>query len=247
MTVVKDTGSAPPSPPSARSTRSCARRCAQVRHQGDRAQRRRVGGGARIPPRALRALRRARLPRAQVPRGVRRPGRHPPARRDLGRGAGPLGRLGRRRRRAQRPHLDRDAADLQLRHRGAEAALAGARDRRREDRRAGDHRAGRRLRRRRHLDLRRAGRRRLRRQRLEDLHHQRRARRLPRLRLQDDPGGRPPRHLLPRPRARDARLRGGGEAGEARLALLRHRRALLHRRRGARRRTCSARRTRASN
>ena len=57
-------------------------------------------------------------------------GGDPPARRGLGRGAGPLGRLGRRRRRAQRPHLDRDAADLQLRHRGAEAALAGAGHRR---------------------------------------------------------------------------------------------------------------------
>ena len=40
--------------------------------------------------------------------------------------------------------------------------------------------------------------------------------------VQDDPGGRPPRHLLPRPRARDARLRGGAEAGEDGLALLRH-------------------------
>ena len=55
-------------------------------------------------------------------------GGDPPARRDLGRGAGPLRRLRRRRRRAQRPRLDRDAADLQLRHRGAEAALAGARE-----------------------------------------------------------------------------------------------------------------------
>ena len=79
----------------------------------------------------------------------------------------------------------------------------------------------------------RAGRRRLRRQRRQDLHHQRRPRRLPRLRLQDDPGGRPRRHLLPRARARDARLRGGSEAGEDGLALLRHRRARLHRRRGA--------------
>ena len=78
------------------------------------------------------------------------------------------------------------------------------------------------------------GRRRLRRQRLQDLHHQRRARRLPRLRLQDHRGGRPPRHLLPRAGARHARLRGRLEAGEDGLARLRHRRALLHRRRGAR-------------
>ena len=124
----------------------------------------------------------------KFPEELRRPGRHPPARRDLGRGAGPLRRLRRRRRRAQRPRLDRDAADLQLRHRGAEAALAGAGDRRREDRRARDHRARRRLRRRRHHHHRQAGRRRLRRQRLQDLHHQRRPRRLPRLRLQDDRG-----------------------------------------------------------
>ena len=76
------------------------------------------------------------------------------------------------------------------------------------------------------------GGRRLRRQRLQDLHHQRRPRRLPRLRGQDHRGGRPPRHLLPRPRAGDARLRGRQEAGEDGLARLRHRRALLHRRRG---------------
>ena len=216
-----------------RGARGAARNRQPLRREGDRAQRRRVGGGARIPPRALRALRRAGLPRAEVPRGLRRPGRHPPARRDLGRRAGALGRIGRGRRRAQRPHLDRDAADLQLRHRGAEAALAGSGDRRREGRRAGDHRARRRLRRRRHLHLRRAGRRRLRRQRLQDLHHQRRPRRLPRLRRQDDPGGRPPRHLLPGAGARDARLRGVAEAGEDGLALIRHRRAVLHRRRGA--------------
>ena len=37
---------------------------------GDRAPRRRVGGGARVPARAVRALRRARLPRAQVPGGA---------------------------------------------------------------------------------------------------------------------------------------------------------------------------------
>ena len=183
----------------------------------------------------------------KFPEELRRPGRHPPARRGLGRRAGPLRRLRRRRRRAQRPRLDRDAADLQLRHRGAEAALAGAGNRRREDRRAGDHRAGRRLRRRRHLHLRQEGRRRLRRQRLEDLHHQRRPRRLPRLRREDDAGGRPRRHLLPRPRARDARLRGGAEAGEDGLALIRHGRAGLHRRRGARREPARRARTRASS
>ena len=182
----------------------------------------------------------------KFPESLRRPGRNPPPRRDLGRGAGALRRLGRGRGGPQRPRLDRDAADLQLRHRGAEAALAGPGHRRREDRGARHHRARRRLRRRRDLDLRRADRRRLRRQRLEDLHHQRRPRRLPRLRLQDDPGGRPSRNLVPRPRERDAGIRGLGQAREARLALIRHRRALVQRRRGARPRTCSATRTRAS-
>ena len=129
--------------------RGAARDGAPLRRQGDRPPRRGVGGGAGVPAGAVRALRRARLPRAQVPRGVRRPGRHPPPRRRLGRGAGPLGRLGRGRRRAQRPRLDRDAAGLQLRHRGAAPALDRPRDPRREDRGAGDHRAGRRLRRRR--------------------------------------------------------------------------------------------------
>ena len=52
--------------------------------------------------------------------------------------------------------------------------------------------------------------------------------------VQDDRGGRTPRPLLPRPGARDARLRGDEEAGEDGLALLRHRRARLHRRRGPR-------------
>ena len=49
---------------------------------------------------------------------------------------------------------DRHAADLEVRHRGAEAALPRPRDPGREDRRPRDHRARRRLRRRRHQDLR---------------------------------------------------------------------------------------------
>ena len=110
--------------------------------------RRRVGGGARVPARALHPLRRARLPRAQVRDRARRPGRRLRPRRGLGRGALALRRQRRGRRRARRPHRDRDAADLEVRHRGAEAALARARDHRRDDRRARDHRARRRLRRR---------------------------------------------------------------------------------------------------
>ena len=58
-------------------------------------------------------------------------------------------RLRRHGRRARRARLDRHAADLEVRHRGAEAALPRAGDPRRDDRRARHHRAGRRLRRRR--------------------------------------------------------------------------------------------------
>ena len=70
---------------------------------------------ARIPARALRARRRARLPRAQVPGGARRPGRRLRPRRGLGGGAGGRGRLGRGRRRPRRPHRDRHPARVQVR------------------------------------------------------------------------------------------------------------------------------------
>ena len=95
--------------------------------------------------------------------------------------------------------------------------------------------------------LRRAGRRRLRRQRLQDLHHQRRPRRLPRLRLQDDPGGRPPRHLLPRPRARDARLRGRARSWRRSAGTPPTPASSPSPTSRSPRRTCSARRTRASS
>ena len=72
-----------------------------------------------------------------------------------------------------------------------------------------------------HQDQGDAGRRRLGRQRLEDVHHQRRPRRLRRHRRQDHPGGRAPRHQLPARRHRPAGLRGV-EDREARLARLRH-------------------------
>ena len=136
---------------------------------------------------------------------------------------------------ARRPHRDRHAPDLQVRHARAAPALPRARDQGREDLRARDHGARRGLRRRRDPHLRPQGGRRLRRQRLQDLHHERRPRGLPRLRREDDRGGRPPRHLLPGPRAGHARLRGRQQAREDGLARLRHRRALLHRRRGPRR------------
>ena len=54
----------------------------------------------------------------------------------------------------RRAHRHRHAADLEVRHRGPEAALPRPGDPRREDRRARHHRAGRRLRRRRHPHVR---------------------------------------------------------------------------------------------
>ena len=135
----------------------------------------------------------------------------------------------------RRPHRDRHSAGLQVRHARPARSASSSRRSGREDQRPRDHRARRRLGCRRDPHLRPQGRRRLRRQRLQDLHHQRRPCRLPRLRREDDRGGRPPRHLVPDPRARHARLRGRLEAREDGLARLRHRRALLHRRRGPRR------------
>ena len=100
------------------------------------------------------------------------------------------------------------------------------------DRRARHHRAGGGLRRGLDQDGREEGRRRLGGQRFEDVHHQRRPRRLPGLRGPHDQRGRPRRDLVPDPGARDEGLRGLTQAREDGLALLRHRRALLHRRRG---------------
>ncbi len=157
--------------------------------------------------------------------------------------SGASGGVGGGARRAQR---DRDAADLQLRHtdqhqrllvpaiRGEKIGALGI-----TEPGAGSDVAV-------DPDLRAKGRRRLRRQRLEDLHHQRRPRRLPRLRGQDHRGGRPPRDLLPGPGARHARLRGLAQAREDGLALVRHRRARRSPTSRSPRRTCSARRTGAS-
>ena len=114
-------------------------------------------------------------------------------------------RLGRHGGGDRRAHQHRHAADLEVRHRRAEAALPRAGDPRRADRRARHHRARRRLGRGRAAHARRARRRRLGGQRREDLHHQRRARPLHRHRRQDDRRGRPPRHLLPDRRPRRGR------------------------------------------
>ena len=231
-----------------RGARGAARDGPPLRQQGDRAQRRRVGGGARIPPRALRAAAPSSAssgsssPRSYGGQG----GTHlhdaiwvEELARSGGSGGVAAG-LNAHTSIAMPPIFNFGTEEQKQRW-----LVPG--HRRREDRRARDHRARRRLRRRRHLHLRREGRRRLRRQRLEDLHHQRRPRRLPRLRREDDQRGRPRRHLLPRARARDARLRGGAEAGEDGLALLRHGRAGLHRRRGARGEPARRARTRASS
>ena len=122
----------------------------------------------------------------------------------------------------RRAHQHRHAADLEVRHRGAEAALPRAGDPRREDRRARHHRAGRRL-----------GRRRASRTRAERvdggwvLNGEKtyitngvRAHFIVTA-VKTTARGRPPRHLLP-----DRRPRRGGqllEARQARLARLRHR------------------------
>ena len=134
-------------------------------------------------------------------------------------------RLGRPRRRDRRAHRDRHAAGVEVRHRRAEGALPRPRDPRREDRGARHHRAGRGLRRRGHPHVREEGGRRLRRERLEDVHHERRARGLPRHRRQDDAGGRPPRPVVPDPREGHGGLLRVAEAEEDGLARVRHGRA----------------------
>ncbi len=100
-------------------------------------------------------------------------------------------------------------------------------------------RAGRRLGRRRDAHARRAARRRVGRQRLEDLHHERRHRHH---RLRDDHRAhRRGRDLEPHRPERHARLRDLAADAEARLARLRHARALVRGLRACPRGTCSAR------
>ena len=130
-------------PPSPTSTSSCDVG-ARLHRARARAPRPAMGGGALVPRRGLSEARRPGPARAEVPGGVRRAGRRLPARGGAVRGDG-TGRLRRHRRGDRRTHQHRHAADLEVRHRGAEAALPRARDPRRADRRAGDHRARRRL------------------------------------------------------------------------------------------------------
>ena len=112
--------------PSPRSTRRCASRCARSsRRRSGRT--RRSGRRRGVPARPVHAHGRARLPRPQLSGGVRRPGRRRAARRGVRRGDGAL-RLGRRRGRDRRARRHRDAADPEVRHRRAEATLAGSRD-----------------------------------------------------------------------------------------------------------------------
>ena len=149
MSVVKDSGARAVLPPFGAEHEELRADGRALRRRRGGAARRRVGGGAGIPPRALRRCAELGFLGLKFPEAYG------------GQGGDHLhdavwveelarsGRIGRRRRGAERARLDRPAADLQLRHRGAAAALGGAGDRGREDRRAGDHRAGRRVRRRR--------------------------------------------------------------------------------------------------
>ena len=134
-------------------------------------------GGERISRLGVQADGRAGLPRRVLPRGVRRPGRRLLHVADARRGDGRLqqrrpgdGHRG--------PHRHGDAADPQVRLGVPQADLPRAVDQGRDDLLARHHRAGRRLRRRRHPHARGARRRRVRDQRLQDVHHERRARRL---------------------------------------------------------------------
>ena len=81
-----------------------------------------------VPKRGIRKARLPRPTRAQVPRALRRARRRLPARRDPDRGARPH-RLGRHGGGDRRARQHRNPADLEVRHRGAEAALPRPRDR----------------------------------------------------------------------------------------------------------------------
>ena len=154
-------------------------------------------------------------------------------------------RLGRHRRGHRRTHQHRHAADLEVRHRGAEAALPRARDRRRADRRARHHRARRRLGRRRDPHARRARRRRLGDQRREDLHHQRRARALHRHRRQDH--ARPAATTASRSSSSTAARASARPSSRSSAGTPRTPRRSASRTCSSPRRTCSASSTRASS
>ena len=86
-------------------------------------------GGDDVPRLGVPAHGRARPARALLPGGVRRPGRRLPLQPRARRGDGPQ-RLRRARDGHRGPHRHGDAADPPVRHRGAEAALPRALDRR---------------------------------------------------------------------------------------------------------------------
>ena len=201
---------------------------------GDRAPRRRVGGGPHLPrPRPLPQAGRRRPARAGVRRGLRGHGGGPHLHPDRRRGDGPH-QLRRRADGDGGPDVHGHPGPGPLRLTRAEGAVSRAGD----PRRGGDlhrgHRAGRRQRRRRHPHPGRARRRRVGHQRRQALHHERHAGRLalpagPHLRRP-----RVPRHVVDR-RPHRARRRGRlAQAGEARHVVERHRRAVVHRRAGPR-------------
>ena len=103
-TVVRDSGRRALLPPFTDEHEELRETISPLGRDRDRPARRRVGGGARVPARALPPRRRARLSRAQVPDRARWPGRRLRPRRGLGRGARRGGRLRRRRRRPRGAH-----------------------------------------------------------------------------------------------------------------------------------------------
>ena len=248
MTVVKDSGARATLPPFGEEHEELRETVRALRRQGDRAQRRRVGGGARIPARALRPLRRARLPRPQVPRGAtaaraaptcttRSGSRSWPAR--AAPAASPPGSTPTPRSRCRRSSTSAPRSRSSAGWCRGSPARRSARSGSPSPAPAPTSPASRTTA-----------------ERVDGGYVVNGAKTFITNGVRADflvcackttRGGRPRRHLLPRPRARDARLRGRAQAGEDGLALLRHRRALLHRRRGARPRTCSARRTAASS
>ena len=130
-----------------------------------------------------------------VPGGVRRRGRRHAGLRPGRRGARARRLVGRDH--AVRPHVAGHAADLPVRHRGAEARVDAAAVRRRDPRRVRPDRGRGGLGRRQHEDARAAARRRVGHQRRQAVHHERRHRHL---RARDDHGA--DRHGRPAQRSR---------------------------------------------
>ncbi|CAA9575763.1 MAG: Butyryl-CoA dehydrogenase, partial [uncultured Thermomicrobiales bacterium] len=222
-----------------------ARHHPRVRRSRDRPPRRRVGRAARLPDRDHPPARRVGGDGRRLPGRVRRPRGGRGGAGGRRRGAGPDRLVGRGHRRRQR--LDRGRADPPLRHRGAEAALAGAAGAGRAHRRLRQHRTGRRLRRPGGDHGRPPRGRLLGAQRREGVHDQRRDRPERLLhRHGADRGRRRRRPEHPDRPHRHPRLRAAEALPQARLARLRHPRAGLRRLPGAgRRRARAARQGRA--